>query len=568
MRDYAAISDQFVKEVLNGTILDDLFRAAVVRNENDLIKAGLSCADKPYPYRFDPQIADKACALAEQFAMPKGDNRGERFELQPWQVWLFRTLFGWVHRKNRKRSRWRRVYCWIPKGNGKSPIAALIGLIVIAIGRQTGAQVFNAATSQQQARDNVFVPAQEMLSLSPEVKRDAQLEVTKHEIVGVGDARVFKPISAEKRSADGSVGDCYIVDEIHMHPDRSLWDVLVNNSSKVAGSRIVMISTAGTDRNPTAIGWQVYCETKDILTGKLENDSIFALISEANRKRDPWAEETWKRANPNYGVSVDPDGFKDVMLSARAQPSSQPHTLATRLGWWPESAVSAFLTEDRWSKAADPKLSLDQFEGDPAWIGLDLASQRDMAAKVLVFRRTVEGKPHFYAFASTYLNEDAIYQSSNASYSGWVTDGHLISTPGSATDYDRIEQDVMQDAKRFSVQAVAFDEAQAVHMAQHFDADGMETVKIRQGFGLSYGMKQIDVALAEGRFHHAGDPCFSWQVLNANAETGTMGDIKPVKAHDAAKIDAFVALCMAMSRAAAADEAPEAGLWFIERGVA
>lgn len=514
----------------------------------------------PDGYEWSEDEASKACALAEQLAYPKGPKRGERFILEPWEVWLVRVIFGWRDDVTHL-PRFHRVSIWLPKGNGKSPLAAAIGLITIARGKRIGAKVYSAAVTEKQA-NNVFQPAQEMLRLSPQVREAAGLVVGEHAIKGIGDARTFEKVSAEKRSADGTVGDCYIVDEVHQHPNRQLYDVLANNASKVDGSRIVVISTAGTDQSPTAIGWILYGEARAVLEGSADAPAHFALIFEADRKlpdgsdADPWAEETWRQANPNYGVSISARNFRTTAEAARADPTGQSHFFATRLGWWSRSSAS-WMDMNRWTAAAI-EVTEDHF-APPAkvFVGVDWAPKLDLTAVVEVATTLGEdGRRHYVVRSHAFLPERSPTLKDIDQLRAWArSDAEWIRlTPGETLDTGYLQPYLLELVQRYPGAELCVDPFGTGSLMASLEREGVKPAEVRQIWKFhSPAMTEVQIALAQGRLVHDGSPVMAMCMSNVVAEPDRNGNVVPNRENDGKKIDLAVALLNAMYRAMLAD---------------
>jgi phage terminase large subunit-like protein len=558
-RDFHEVAAQFEADVLSGAFLTGaLFKAAVERQRREV-------ATPPAGYAWSDIAADKACRLAEMLAFPKGPKRGDRFHLEPWQVWLIRVLFGWADAVTGA-ARFHKATIFLPKGNGKTPLAAIIALIVLVRGRRIGAKAYSAASTQKQARE-VFDAAQEMLRLSPEVMADAGLVVGEHAIRGVGDNRVLEPISAEHKSAEGKVPDCVVIDEIHVHLNRKLYDNLCSAASKVDGSRVVVISTAGSDMSPDAIGYMVYGEARDILLGVIDAPAHFALIVEADRDRDPWSPETWRQANPNFGVSISERNFKTAADAARAQPSSMPDFLTKRLGWWQQSAKS-FIQPAQWSPLADPSLRLEDISLKAKWmvhVGVDLARTRDLTAVVFVATKMrPDGKREYRVFTRmAYLAEQSVTLKQIPDLRVWSQGGWLTILPGATTGYGGIKDDIEEACEPFPGAEVCFDDWCAAEMEEDLASRGLTCVSIRQGAKTqSEPMRELEAAILDGRMTHDGSPVMAMCMGNLQAVTDRNGNIAPGRENEYKKIDLAVALINALVRASVADPPPDLSAGF------
>ena len=456
------------------------------------------------------------------------------------------------------------VQIWLPKGNGKSPLAAAIGIIVLARGRRIGAKVYSAAVTEKQA-NNVFEPAQEMLRLASDVREAAGLVVGEHAIKGIGDARTFERVSAEKRSADGTVGDCYIVDEVHQHSTRALYDVLANNASKIDGSRIVIISTGGTDQSPTAIGWILYSEARAVLEGTVDAPAVFSLIFEADRKRpdgtdaDPFDEVTWRQANPNYGVSISARNFKTTAEAARLDPTAQPHFFATRLGWWSRSAA-AWMDMKLWNAAAGDVTDEQLAAASRVLIGIDYAPKLDLSALVLLGVSLLEdGRRSYIARFHGFLPEGSPTLNDHPEFRRWARGDPdcLTLTPGDVLDASYLRPRIVDDVKKYPGAEACLDPFGCVELMASLPKEGITPVEVRQGWkSHSPPMTEVQVSLSQGRFRHDGSPLAAYCLSNVIALLDRNGNAVPSRAHDGKKIDLAVALLNAMNRAMLVDLQP------------
>jgi phage terminase large subunit-like protein len=429
-------------------------------------------------------------------------------------------------------------------------MAALLGLVKLIRGRATGAKVSCAATTEKQCK-NVFEPAQESLRLSPDVARAAGLVVCEHNIRGVGDCRIFECVSAEKRSADGRVDDLVIVDEVHQHPTRALYDVLCQNASKVDGACVLAITTAGTDQSPTAIGWILHQEARDILAGKLDNPTALAFISAADRDRDPWDERTWKQANLNYGVSVSRAGFRAAVKSIQADPGGQPHFFATRLGWWQQN-TRGWMDMAAWDRCARPGLRIEDYADQACCIGVDLAAVGDLTAVVRLFVTLgKDGQRNYAMFAKAWLPEGSQTLTTSPDVKLLADHGHVTLTPGDVMDFGIVREDVL--AGPYGAE-VCYDPWNATQLATDLMAEGVTAVEVRQGARTqSAPMKELQAAVLAGRLVHDGSPAAAYCFSNVLAVADANDNIRPMRSGEHKRIDVATAAINAMVRAMVID---------------
>jgi phage terminase large subunit-like protein len=214
------------------------------------------------------------------------------------------------------------------------------------------------------------------------------------------------------------------------------------------------------------------------------------------------------------------------------------------------SADDALFSMRSWREGATPSLSLDDFEGQACHLGLDLASRTDLAALVIVFpRRDADGRTTYTAFARCFINEAAVIEARNPSYPGWAADGYLTITAGNETDFGAIEADILDMCRRFRVLSVAYDPWAATQLAQRLAAEGVPVVEFRANTqNFSEPTKELDAAMRASRMVHDGNPVFEWCLSNVVGHYDARGNVYPRKPRPEQKIDAAIALIMALAR--------------------
>ena len=555
--DFGDIATQYARDVAEGRLpACKWHRLACERHLKDLAKAEAG----EWPYVWNPELTDskgktyhpaeRICRFAQLMPHIKGDwaTRRQLIQLERWQIFILASIFGWVHRVTGKR-RFRVADLFIPRKNAKSTIAAVVGNFMLAVDDEFGAEVYSGATSQDQAME-VFRPAMLMARATPRFQQAYGVSVNVSNLAVVETNSKFEPVIG--KPGDGASPSCAIVDEYHEHKTPDLYETMQTGMGARSQPLMLIITTAGSDISGPCYLHQV--ELQQILEGVIANDQRFGIIFTIDENDDWTSEDVLRKANPNFDVSVSGDFLKLQQRDAQADPRKQNVFKTKHLNVW-VAAASPWLNLYNLQQCGDPSLTLDSYEWDSSTEGLDLASKVDIASRVRLCTRELDDGRHYYAFSRSYVPESAVQKEENKHYQAWVNSGHLIQTPGNMIDLEQIQEEIIEDAARVPVKEVAKDPWGGHQLGANLEAQGITVVDIPQQVRfLSDPMKEIAAVVDAGRFHHDGNPAFVWMLSNVEVKEDRNENVFPRKARASNKIDAAVALIVAMNRAMAPGE--------------
>ena len=544
---HVAKANDYIRKILAGDIpACKWVKAACRRQLEDLAKQN----DPAYPWRFDEERAERVCCFVELCPHIKGPLRGQFIQLEAWQCFSLTTAFGWISKQSGTR-RFREAYTEVPGGNGKTALSAPLFLYMLAADDEGGAEVYAAATTRDQAK-LVFESAQHMARGMPEFRDRFGVEVLAHSIYQASSASRGIPMSSEAGTSEGVNVHCAIIDELHKHATRDVYDVIKNHTAKRSQPLIWIITTAGSDR--AGVCYEVRDYVTKILSGVCSDDRVWGIIYTLDDEDDWTLEASWIKANPNWGVSVFPDAIAAEAHQALQIASKQPAFKTKHLDVW-VSADHAWMDMQRWAKCEDLALEEADFAGQPCIIGLDLASKLDLLAKVKLFWKQIEGKRHYYVFGDYWTPEERLEQSRNSQYRGWVIEGKLHTCPGETNDYDVVEEAIRADCRTYEVLEVAHDPYQAQQFVNHLMPEGIKMVEVPQmPKHLSEPMKELEAAVYDQRFHFNGDPILNWSISNVVCHLDKNDNLFPTKQRYENKIDPVTALLTGLNRVLANEE--------------
>jgi phage terminase large subunit-like protein len=500
---------------------------------------------------FDEAAAEKVERFFRQFLRhSKGRFAGQPFELLEWQRDdVVFPMFGWKRADGRRR--FQRAYVEIPKKNGKSTLAAGLGLYLLVGDNEPGAEVYSAACTRQQA-GIVHGEAINMVRASQGLSTYLRVHGATREIRFDARGAVYKALAADANSNEGLNIHGLIIDELHAWPGeagRAFYNALKWGGKARENPLFFIITTAGEDQ--LSIGFDVHNYARGVLDGSVEDQRFFAYVRAADSQDDYREPATWRKANPSLGHTMTEDDFAADVKEAEQSPTSLTQFKRYALNIWAQGGTSA-IDQNSW-KACRVKFKEADLHGERCFGAIDLARVSDLTAAGLVFPR--DGG-RYRALVQFWLPRAKIeHPNTPEMFRVWERQGLIVATDGDVTDYEKVRADVAEWWKRFELVEFAYDPWMAEEFSQRLSDDGFERVSFGQTI-LNYAAPSAEFErLIVGRLlEHDGNPFLAWQIGNLRWRIDPAGNRRPDKARERNKIDGPVALIMAIARAMVADE--------------
>lgn len=533
-------AEEYVRDVLDGTIPTCRWvRLACERHLRDLE----SGSDRGL--HFDPGAAALVIAFFSQLKHSKGEWAGQTIRLEPWQQFILWTLFGWKRVDGTRR--FRTSYLEVARKNGKTTMAAGVGLYLLLADGEPGAEIYSAATKRDQARLS-HAEATRMAKASGPIRQ--MVRVFKDNIHIPDTASKFEPLGADSDTMDGLNVHAALVDEVHAHKTRDTWDVLETGTGARRQPLMFAITTAGFDRQ--SLCWQLHEYTEKVLDGIIEDDTFFGVIYGIDEEDDWQDERVWVKANPNLGVSKKPDDLRRKAMRAREMPSALNAFLRLELDVWTQSETK-WMNMEHWRQCGQA-VDAAGLRGRVCYAGLDLSSTTDITALLLVFPPEVDDDL-VQVLCRFWIPEESMRERvhrDRVPYDVWVRQGYITATPGNVVDYDYVLTQIDEDMQAYGLEEIAFDRWGATKIQTDLTELGGPDfmVQFGQGFASMSGpMKELEKLVLQHRIAHGNNPVLTWMADNLVAREDPAGNIKPDKEKSREKIDGMVALIMGLDRA-------------------
>ena len=550
-KNYTEIAVNYCVQVVSGEILAGKPMIQACQRQLDNLMGGVD------GYRYDTYFAHRVCRFIELLSHIKGKWAGKPIVLEPWQIFILTTVFGWVNASNKRR--FKIAYIEVARKNAKSTLSSGVALYLLCADGEGGPEVYSAATGRDQARI-VWLDAKRMVERSKDLQARFGVRATAHTVEVDENAGIFKALSRDQGgNLDGLNVHGAVIDELHGHKTRDVWDVIETATGAREQSLVWAITTAGFNRSGICYEQRDYA--LKIMRGAAVDEEYFACVFTIDPEDDRADETCWIKANPNLHISVSVDDMRRKCRKAIEQSSAQNNFLTKHLNVWVNSEV-AWMNMRKWDDNAIQGMVATDFKQWDLYLAVDLASKIDIASIGMLFSNSDE----YRAFTKNYLPEDTIGDSTNSQYKGWAIDEHLIATPGNVTDYQVIEEDIIALCKIFNVRAVCFDPFQATYIMTRLMEKNIPVVQYGNTVkNMSEPMKELERLVYSGKIKHPADPVLDWMMGNVCAKEDVKENIFPRKEFPENKIDGVVALIMALGKAISDQE--EADSVYESRGI-
>jgi len=433
----------------------------------------------------------------------------------------------------------------------------------------------------------------------------------------------FRPVTKGfAKSGAGPRPHMALVDEVHEMTNGKTLEQLERGFKFRRNPLLLMTTNSGSDRN--SICWQEHTHAIKCAAGNSDatdedahylgdiyDDETFAFVCSLDPKDDPLTDpKCWIKANPLLGVILDEDYLQGLVNQAATQPGKLNGILRLHFCQWTD-AVKAWMPRKSLSpilEPFDPKILKfrDLHGGKRAYIGLDLSQSRDLTAKAVVVptgKKKItftdnEGlkqtriKPTFDAWIEAWTpldTMDAREIRDHKPYRKWYTEGFLTAKAGARIPYFDVAQSVADDLRDFNLQTIAYDRYAFSRFEQELRDLGLscDTIehpqggikkgkpnqtlidyvvdqgkeeKEAEGLWMPQSVQLVEELILEKRIRLFKNPVLLSAIAAAVPRHDRWGNYWLDKEISLNKIDAAIALCMAVGAAIALETAHDSGL--------
>ena len=476
--------------------------------------------------------------------VPEGDLIGKPIRLDEWQQRFIRDIYD-------NPAGTRRAFLSIARKNGKTgTIACLLLAHIVGPEAKLNTRIISGAMSKEQAAE-VYNLAAKIIQLSPELSdpKITRIVPSGKRIIGVRKNVEYQAVSAEGKTAHGKSPALAILDEVGQvrGPQSDFVDAIITAQGAYDDAMLFAISTQAPNDNDLFSIW--------LDDAKESGDPrIVSHVYSAPPDCDLTDESAWKSANPALGKFRSLKDLREQAERAARMPSFEPTFRNLGLNQRVEM-VAPFIARGVWTaNSEDPDDSA--FYECPVYVGLDLSARNDLTAMAMVaFREKWHVKTIVWT-PEKGLRERA--KTDRAPYDVWAKEGFIRPIPGASVDYGVLAEQIAEALEDCNVAAVAFDRWRMDLLKAEFEKRGIELplVPFGQGFvSMAPALDTLETVLLNGEMAHGNNPVLTMCMNNSRVESDAAGNRKLNKKKATGRIDAAVALTMAMGVSSQAEGA-------------
>lgn len=540
--------------------------------------------------RYSQEAVDAVLEFLGLLVFGQNEWAGQPFSLLPWELAAIGQFYGvQVADEDGRWVRYRRfLYTEIPKKNGKSELAAALGLYHLVYDGESRPQVGIFAADKTNA-DIIYQCAKYMVEHTALGQPEHDPLVWCRDSIREIRTRwggVMKVYSSDADTKHGFSFSAVIIDELHAQPNRRLWDVLTVGSDAARRQQaVIVLTTAGDDPDRGSIGWEIHEKCRRLLAWRrgeperpMDDDDpqwcpimygVSALTGDDPDRiadLDIWDEAVWRACNPSFGVTIKARQFRAEARAARQSEAAERNFRWLRLNQWISTKAVGWIPltiydKTQWGPSPQGERGawLARLRGKTCYGGLDLSTTTDLTALALLFPPQ-EGLDTWVALVHGWRPADTAVEAEvrdHVPYRDWARAGFITLCPGDMVDYTMVEDAIQEARAAFDLKMLGVDPYMSRSLTQRLGEDGLEIVEIPQTMlHMSPPTKELERLIRGHQMLHVHNTALRWCFGNVRMAADGNENIKPMKNRSIGRIDMLVAWIIAMAVAIIGQQRP------------
>ena len=524
---------------------------------------------------FDARQAEFVCTFLSCLT---GSN-GAPLRLMDWQRDAVTEFYGRMAEDEEGHilRQYQYLYLEIPKKNGKTELAAGLGVYHLFADGETNGEVYVVAADRDNA-SIAYAAAKWMIEHSPALMKRSRIVDSTKTIYDTVSGSKLKVLSSEAYSKHGYKPSCVIFDELHAQRSRDLWDVMTFGAGDARAMPVwIVLTTAGDDPDRNSIGWEVHekalairrCRAGCPRDGDLDDPRWLPIVyglgliedEDELKQINIYDEDLWRRCNPSIGKTVKLSTVRAEAREAKRSEAAERLFRWLRLNQWIATHTVGWIPVTIYDKTQwnpdgckDWREAVKLLRGKKCFGGGDLSKSTDLTALTLLFPPQ-EGLDKWVALFTGWIPLDDIEareRADHAPYRDWIRAGFLRGCEGDVIDYEDVLQTIVQAAEDYDLRIIGFDPYLSATLTQRIAGELVgkptQVVEIPQGMkSISPPMKEMETLIRTHEMLHVHNTAARQCFANVRLVTDDNENIKPTKKRSRGRIDITVSWIIAFA---------------------
>jgi phage terminase large subunit-like protein len=498
----------------------------------------------------DPTLtrAERVIVFCEDLTITSGEEAFKKLRLREWQKAFIRAVYRETEDGERPV---RTAILSMGRKNGKTQLAAALALCHLSGPEaESRGEIYSCANDRFQA-GKIFNEMVALIQNHPWLSEQTNVVRFRKDIEDLSNGSIYSALTAEHKTKMGLNPSFIVYDELGQTSSRALYDAMDSALGARKNPLLLVISTqAADDFAPMS---QLIDYGLKVNAGEIKDPSFHLTFYTAPEDADPWTLKTWKAANPALNDFRSLPDVRRLAKQAQRMPS-QENAFRNLILNQRVAAETRFVEMRVWKQCGEQPLIP---QGAPVYAGLDLGGTRDLTALVLVFidaNGVAHVVPHCWIPGNLRDRSDE----ERMPYESWARQ-KLITPAGVTTDPEAVARRIAEINGQNKILGLAFDRWRILDLKRELDKIGCLVPLVEHGQGykdMTPAVEIVDRLIAQKRIRHGNHPVLQMCAVNAVITKDPAGGKKFDKAKSVGRIDALVALAMALNIALTKQQKP------------
>ncbi len=487
-------------------------------------------------YFFNEKKARLAIGFIESFCH-HCEGRSDLVVLELWQKATVSIIFGIVDSDNIRI--FREVFIVIARKNGKSLFASAIIAYMAYMDGEYGAKIYCLAPKLDQASivyNNFYQMVQnddDLKEISKKRRSDIYIEESNTSI---------RPLAFNAKKSDGFNPHLVVGDEMSSWSgDGGLKQYEVMKSALGARQQPIILSVSTAGYVNDSIYDELVKRSTSYLKGNSKEKRLLPFLYIIDDIDKCYEIDELKKSNPNLGVSVSEDFYKEEIAIAEVSLSKRAEFL-TKYCNVKQNSSTAWLDCEVVEKSSIDNLTLEHFRGCYALAGVDLSQTTDLTAISILIQKNKK----IYTFTKFFMPRNKVEKLQaidGVPYNIFVQKGLITISGENYVNYKDAYDFIISMRNDFEIYIlkIGYDRYSSQYLVDDLSNSGFQTDDVHQGENLTPVIKEFEGIINDGDFYIVDNNLLKGHFLNvAMKENLETRKIRPVKIEQRSRIDGFV----------------------------